>query len=69
MNQGLVYKPKQNIQVNKIVKKTSVQLSSSNDNKLREQDPEDMKIRIPRTTRDDKRFLSMSASHDGGPIP
>ena len=28
-----------------------------------------MKIKIPETTRDDKSFSSMSASHDGGPIP
>ena len=28
-----------------------------------------MIIKIPETTRDDKRFSSMSASHDGGPIP
>ena len=51
------------------IKKISVQLSSSNDNKLREQDPKDMKIKIPKKTRDDKIFSSMSASHDGGPIP
>ena len=29
-------------------KKTSVQLSSSNDNKLQEQDPKDMRIKIPK---------------------
>ena len=28
-----------------------------------------MKIKTPETNRDDKRFSSMSASHDGGPIP
>ena len=50
-------------------KKTSVQLSSSNDNKLREQDPKDMKMIIPETTRDDKRFSSMYESHARGPIP
>ena len=50
-------------------KKISVQLSSSNDKKLREQDPKDMKIKIPETTRDDKNFSGVSASHDGGRIP
>ena len=28
-----------------------------------------MKIKIPETTRDDKSFSVMSASHDRGPIP
>ena len=51
------------------IKKIPVQLSSSNDNKLREQDPKDMKIKIPETTCDDKSFSSMSASHDEGRIP
>ena len=37
--------------------------------KLREQDPKDMKIKIPETNRDDKSFSSMSASHDKGRIP
>ena len=36
---------------------------------MREQDPQDMKIKIPKITRDDKSFSSISASHDGGPIP
>ena len=36
---------------------------------MREQDPKDTKIEIPEITRDDKSFSSMSASHDGGPIP
>ena len=50
-------------------KKRSLQISSSNDNKLREQNPKDMKIKIPETTRDDKIFSSMSASHEDGRIP
>ena len=50
-------------------KKRSVQLSSSNDKKLREQNPTNMKIKIPETTRDDKIFSSMSASYEEGRIP
>ena len=42
------------------IKKRSVQLYSSNDNKLQEQEPKDMSIKIPQTTRDDKSFSSMS---------
>ena len=45
-----------------------VQLYSSNDNKLREQDPKDMSIKIPKTTRDNKSFSSMSQSPSLGHI-
>ena len=41
-------------------KKRSVQLSSSNDKKLSEQDPKDMRIKIPKTTHDDKIYSSLS---------
>ena len=50
-------------------KKRSVQLSSSNYNKLQEQDPKDMRIKIPKTNRDDKICSSMSPSLILGPIP
>ena len=50
INQDQVHKLKQNGQRNKIVKKISLQLSSSNDNKLQEQNPKYMKIKIPETT-------------------
>ena len=49
-------------------KKRPVKLSSSNDNKLREHDPKDMKIKLPETTRGDKSFSSMSTSHEEGLI-
>ena len=50
-------------------KKISVQLSSSNDKKLAELDPKDMRIKIPKTTHDDKSYSSMSVSLDLGRIP
>ena len=50
-------------------KKRSVRLSSSNDNKLTEYDPKDMRIKIPKTICDDKSCSSMSQSLDLGPIP
>ena len=50
-------------------KKRSVQLSSSNDKIFSEQDPKDMRIKIPKTTHDDKSYSSMSLSLDLGPIP
>ena len=50
-------------------KKRSVQSSSSNVNKLWEQDPKDMRIKIPKTTRDYKSCSSMSQSIDIVPIP
>ena len=36
---------------------------------MREQNPKYMKIKIPETTCDDKRFSSMSESHEEGRIP
>ena len=36
---------------------------------MAEQDPKDMRIKIPKTTHDDKICLSMSQSLDLGPIP
>ena len=50
-------------------KKRSVRLSSSNDNKLTEYDPKDMRIKIPKTTRDDKSCSSVSQSLNLGLIP
>ena len=63
-NQDQVHKLIHNGQWNKIVKKEHLQLSSSDDIKLRKHTPKDMKIKLPETTRDDKSFLSMSASHE-----
>ena len=37
-----------------IVRKDPDKFTSSNDKKLAEQDPKDMKIKIPKTTHDDK---------------
>ena len=50
-------------------KKRSLQLSSSNDKKLAEQDPKDMRIKIPKTTHDDKSYSSMYVSLYIGHIP
>ena len=50
-------------------KKISVQLSSSDYNKLAEQDPKYIRIKIPKTTCDDKSFSIMSQSLDIGLIP
>ena len=36
---------------------------------MREQNPKDRKIKIPETTRDDKSFSSITASHEEGRIP
>ena len=69
INQGLVRKLKQNRQISKILKRDPYNYPVQMITNLREQDPKDTKIKIPRTTRDDKSFLSMSASHDGGRIP
>ena len=69
MNQGQVNKLKQNGQKKQDSKKRSAQLFSSNDNKLREQNPKETKITLPETTRDDKSLSSMSASHEEGRIP
>ena len=44
-------------------KKRTLLLSSSNDIKLQKHNSKDMKITLPETTRDDKIFSSMSASH------
>ena len=50
-------------------KKRPLKLSSSNDNKLREQNPKGTKITLPETTRDDKIFSIMYVSHEEGRIP
>ena len=36
---------------------------------MTEQDPKDMRIKIPKTTHDDKIYSNMSQSLDLGPIP
>ena len=50
-------------------KKRTLQLSSSDDIKLRKHNPKDMKITLPETTCDDQSFSSMSASPEEGRIP
>ena len=68
INQDQVHKLKQNGQRNKIVKKYHynypVQMI-----KIARKNPKYMKIKIPETTRDDKIFSGMSASHEEGRIP
>ena len=50
-------------------KKRTLQLSSSDDIKLRKHNPKDMKITLPESTRDDRIFSIMYASHEEGRIP
>ena len=69
INQGLLRKLKQNRQRNMIVKKDPYNYPVQMIKNLQSQNPKDTRIKIPKTTRDDKRCSGMSQSLDLGPIP